>query len=36
VQRYFYAWQAEGLWETINFLLLQQARERSGRQASPG
>jgi transposase len=35
VQRYFYAWQAEGLWETINFLLLQQARERAGREASP-
>jgi len=35
VQRYFYAWQAEGMWETINFLLLQQAREREGRQASP-
>jgi transposase len=35
VQRYFYAWQAAGLWETINFLLLQQARERAGRQASP-
>ena len=34
VQRYFYAWQAEGLWQTINFRLLQQARERSGRQAS--
>jgi transposase len=35
VQRYFYAWQAEGVWETINFLLLQQARERAGREASP-
>ena len=35
VQRYFYAWQAAGLWETINFLLLQQARERVGREASP-
>ena len=35
VQRYFYAWQAAGLWETINFLLLQQARERAGREASP-
>jgi transposase len=35
VQRYFYAWQADGLWETINFLLLQQARERAGREASP-
>jgi transposase len=35
VQRDFYAWQAEGLWQTINFLLLQQARERTGREASP-
>ena len=35
VQRYFYAWQAAGVWETINFLLLQQARERAGREASP-
>lgn len=35
VQRYFYAWQAEGVWETIHFLLLQQARERAGREASP-
>jgi len=35
VQRYFYAWQAAGLWETINFRLLQQARERAGREASP-
>jgi len=29
------AWQAAGVWETINFLLLQQARERAGREASP-
>jgi transposase len=35
VQRYFYAWQTAGLWETINFLLLQQARERAGREARP-
>ena len=28
-------WQAAGLWHTINFLLLQQARERAGREASP-
>ena len=35
VQHYFYAWQAAGLWKTINFLLLQQARERAGREASP-
>lgn len=35
VQRYFYAWRRAGLWKTINFLLLQQARERVGREPSP-
>lgn len=35
VQRYFYAWQAEGLRERVNFLLVQYARERDGREASP-
>jgi transposase len=35
VQRYLYAWQTARVWETINFLLLQQARERAGREASP-
>jgi transposase len=35
VQRSFYAWQTDGLWERINFVLLQQARERAGREASP-
>src|ERR1700737_5674049 len=35
VQRYFYAWQTDGLWERINFVLFQQARERPGREASP-
>jgi transposase len=35
VQHYFYAWQKEGLWERINFFLLQMAREREGREASP-
>jgi transposase len=35
VQRYFYAWQTDGLWERINFVLLQQAREQAGREASP-
>jgi transposase len=35
VQRYFYAWQAAGLWERVNFLLVQHARERDGRAASP-
>jgi hypothetical protein len=31
----FYAWHAEGLWEKVNFLLVQQARKRDGREASP-
>jgi transposase len=31
VQRYFYAWQADGLWERVNFWLVQHARERDGR-----
>jgi transposase len=35
VQRSFYEWQTDGLWERINFVLLQQARERAGREASP-
>jgi transposase len=35
VQHYFYAWQKDGLWERINFFLLQMAREREGREASP-
>jgi transposase len=35
VQRYFYAWQAQGLWERINFVLVQHARECDGREASP-
>lgn len=35
VQRSFYAWQTDGLWERINFVLLPQARERAGREASP-
>src|SRR6516162_7002431 len=32
VQRYFCAWQAQGLWARINFLLVQCARERDGRR----
>ena len=37
VQRYFYAGQGQGLWEKVNFLLVQIARERDGREASrPG
>jgi transposase len=31
VQRSFYAWQTDGLWERINLVLLQQARERADR-----
>ena len=35
VQRDFDTWRAEGLWERVNFLLVQHARERDGREASP-
>ncbi len=35
VQRYSYDWQAAGLLETINFLLLQQVNERAEREVSP-
>src|SRR5690348_4042039 len=35
VQRYFYAWRTAGRWERSNFVLLQQAREQAGREASP-
>jgi transposase len=35
VQRYFYAWQAAAVWKTINVPLLHQAREPTGREASP-
>lgn len=35
VQRYFYAWRAEGRWEIINHALLMAAREIEGREASP-
>ncbi len=35
VQRYFYCWSRTGLWRTINFMLVQMAREVSGREASP-
>lgn len=35
VQRYFYAWRDNGLWQTINHLLLMQVREAAGREASP-
>ena len=35
VQRYFYAWRNDGLWQTINHVLLMQVREAAGREASP-
>ena len=35
VQRYFYAWRDNGLWQTINHALLMDAREAAGREASP-
>jgi len=35
VQRYFYAWRAEGRWQSINHVLLMAAREAEGREASP-
>ena len=35
VQGYFYDWRDNGLFETINFHLLLQARDAAGREASP-
>jgi transposase len=35
VQRYFYAWRDNGIWEAINHLLLMAVREAAGREASP-
>jgi transposase len=35
VQRYFYAWRAEGRWKTINHALLMAVRQQEGREASP-
>jgi transposase len=35
VQRYFYTWRDNGLWQTINHVLLMDVREQAGRQASP-
>src|ERR1700688_62464 len=35
VQGYFYDWRDSGLFETINFALLLEAREAAGREASP-
>ena len=35
VQRYFYSWRDDGRWQTINHVLLMDAREAEGRDASP-
>lgn len=35
VQRYFYSWRDSGLWRQINHVLVMQAREIDGREASP-
>jgi transposase len=35
VQRYFYAWRAEGRWQAINHTLVMALREQEGREASP-
>jgi putative transposase len=35
VQRYFYAWRDNGLWQTINHVLLMAVREAAGHEASP-
>jgi transposase len=34
VQRYFYAWRDNGLWQTINHVLLMAVREEAGRKAT--
>jgi len=35
VQRFFYRWRDDRVWQTINHLLVMRAREAAGRQASP-
>jgi transposase len=35
VQRFFYRWREDGLWQKINHDLLMRVREASGREASP-
>lgn len=35
VQRYFYRWRDEGVWERMNHHLVMQSREALGREASP-
>ena len=35
VQRFFYRWREDGLWQVINHALVRHAREAQGRAASP-
>jgi len=35
VQRFFYRWRDDGMWQTINHSLVVRAREAAGREASP-
>jgi len=35
VQRFFYRWRDDGLWQTINHSLVARVREAAGREASP-
>ena len=35
VQRFFYRWRDDGLWQTINHSLVMRVREAAGREASP-
>ena len=35
VQRFFYRWRDDGVWQTINHSLLMRVREAAGREASP-
>ena len=35
VQRFFYGWRDDGLWQRINHGLVMRVREASGREASP-
>jgi transposase len=35
VQRFFYQWRGDGLWNLINHDLMMRARETEGREASP-
>ena len=35
VQRYFYAWQTDGLWERINFVLLSRPANRLAERRAP-